>query len=70
MNNMLNDNREIKEIWWEPDGAIQVGRNNITKIRCYGEPGQGAYIPWFEIWKEDKLINRINGALICGVTYF
>lgn len=67
---MMDDNGKIEGIWWEPDGAMSVGMQCITKIECYREPGQCAHVPWFKVWEGDNLKHRINGAMIGGVTYF
>ena len=71
VDSMMDDNREIKGIWWESDSitAIEVGKFGITKIECYREPGQGAYQPWFKIWRGNKLTDRANGGMIGGLKY-
>jgi len=66
---MMNDNREIKGIWWGSADAIQVGSFGITKIECYRENGQESYTPWFKIWRGNKLTDRVNGSMIGGVMY-
>ena len=75
-NTLLNDTRGIKSIWssgpevWgyaiQKLGCAVV----VDEIECYGEPGEYCYIPWLRIWKDGKVIERINSHTISEVQYF
>jgi hypothetical protein len=41
------------------DCLAWVGRDGITKIVAYGEPGHMANRPWFAIYKGDHLFARV-----------
>ena len=69
MESLLDDTREIKCVYWHPDGALTVGSFGVTKIEAYREAGQGGYVPWFAVWKGDFLYQRVNGATVTGVEY-
>ena len=70
---ILDDDRPVKAIWTrdpEDYGAtVLVGCGGVTKIEAYGEPGQGAYVPWFAVWKGDVIDSRYNAALCVLVEY-
>ena len=66
---ILNDEREIASIWYEPDGDYTVGLWGVTKIESYGEPSEYCSRPWFKIWKGDVFLTRINGHQIAGIRY-
>lgn len=68
---ILDDKRAIIEISapGEDGNFWTVGRNDVTAIVAYGEPGQGAYVPYFAIYKGDWLESRVNGADIEQVYY-
>ncbi len=46
-----------------------VGGDGVTRIVAYGEPGDGALVPWFAIWRGDKIVKRIAAAHV-SVHYF
>ena len=66
---ITKDDREIKWLLLPDDVEITVGRHGVTKIVAYDECGQGAYVPWFKVWKEDHLDSRVNGAYVEQVAY-
>ena len=74
-NVILEDKREIRAIW--PIDSSGLGWNTeegpygmtVDRIEAYGEPGQGATVPWFLIWKEGAVIERVNAAAIEQVVY-
>ena len=68
---MLHDPRTIKAVWVpgeEGEGWI-IGRGKVDKIEVYGEPGQEAFVPWFAIWVDGKISQRVNAAMIENVVY-
>ncbi len=69
--NVLDDERTIKAIIVDVDDLTGwiVGQYNVTKIVAYGEPGQGAYVPYFAVYKDECLTVRVNGKDICSVHY-
>jgi len=66
---ILSDKRPIESVCMSDDSGWQVGRSDITKIVPYAEPGQGAFVPWLEIWRGDHLIVRVNAATVSSVHY-
>ena len=69
MESILDEAREIAGVFWESDGSYTVGKCGVTKIEAYREAGQCGYVPWFAIWRGSKLIQRVNGAFLAGVSY-
>lgn len=68
---MLDDKRVIESIaadgeWWRV-----VGANYVTRIECYGEPGDGAYVPAFAVYYGDEAepSERFNWRLVKVVAY-
>lgn len=71
---ILNDEREIKSIWFEGEGAggYCVGQSvyqaeaqvKVTKIEAYGEPAQFCDVPWFAVYSDDTLIARIPAGQV------
>jgi hypothetical protein len=47
---------------------IRVGKN-CDSIIVSMENGQMAPVPWFEVWKEGKLVSKWNAAQTEGVQY-
>jgi len=45
-----------------------VGHNGITKIVAYDDFGQMSHVPWYAIFKNDEIIERIP-AVTWGVQY-
>lgn len=66
---LFDETRRIKSIYWEPDGEYIVGRNCVDTIRVVRVAGQGAYVPWFEVVKDDGTTSKHNAAFIAGVCY-
>jgi hypothetical protein len=68
---MAGDDRPIKSVWWDDDygSQIEVGRQGVTRIESYHEPGQMALVPWIAVYKGDYLEQRINPASLGGVVY-
>lgn len=63
---ILEDRRPIKSIWFEDEAGscYRVGSAGVTRIEAYGEPGQGAYVPFFAVWKGDHLAWRVPAHLV------
>lgn len=49
--------------------AITVGRFDVTRISAVDETGEMAYVPWFEVWKGDKLYCRVNARYVSQILY-
>ena len=71
MKDTLHDEREIDSIWYpgDRDENYAVGRHGVEKIEPYGEPGQGARVPWFAIWIDGRVVARVNAAMLREVCY-
>jgi len=74
-NTILEDKREIQAIW--PTNSEGLGWNTVEgaygrlvdRIEAYGEPGQGAIVPWFRIWEGGVVVERVNAAAMEEVQY-
>lgn len=69
MDTILTDKREISSVSFGEEGFC-VGHNGVTRIEAYQEPGQSAYVPWFAIFEDDKIVARANAAHVVSVAYF
>jgi len=58
---IVNDKREILQLACDiaQVDIASVGRNGVTKIVAYEEPGQMAMIPYLAIYKGNFLVERI-----------
>lgn len=68
---MMEDGRTIHGITNEALGQdiVFIGRGGVTRIECYEEPGQGACVPWFAVWKGQEISRRISSVGPIGVHY-
>lgn len=66
---MFKLGQELESIFWPEGGEAKVGQNRVTKIIVVMEYSQMAMVPWFEVWKDGKLAEKYNGALVEGVGY-
>lgn len=46
-----------------------VGSDNVTRISAVDENGEMAHVPWFEVWRGEKLHARVNAAYVSEVYY-
>ena len=56
---MVDDKRLIKQIFKEY-ASYNVGRNGITKIEIYQEPGQMGYVNYAALFRGDSIYARID----------
>jgi len=68
---MLQDTRVIESIWLSAryDLNWTIGKSKVDKIEVYGEPSQGAFVPWFAIWIDGEVRVRVNAAKIESIVY-
>ena len=68
---LRKESREIQsvEMMGNYGSSWRVGRDNVTKIAPYGEPGQGAEVPWLAVYKGDDVAFRINCAAVEYIGY-
>ena len=70
---ILDDDRPIVWVEMSPGGEEatfwRVGYDGVTSIVPYEENGQGAAVPWLEIYKDDVVAARANCALAVGMGY-
>jgi len=59
---------QLAGIWFE-DGQILKAGEHCDSIIVSMENGQMAGVPWFEVWKDGKLISKWNAAKVEGVLY-
>lgn len=55
-------------ICFEDEQVLKVGEH-CDSIIVSMENGQMAGVPWFEVWKDGKIISKWNGAKCEGVLY-
>jgi len=67
---MIHDNREIVSVQndFSEVEMWSIGVNGVTKIECYGEPGEYCQVPFIAVWKKDILVTRAN-ALRFRINY-
>lgn len=67
---IIDDPRPITRLFQANDAGWHVGGAcGTTKIVAYEEYGQMAPVTWFEIWKGDVIVSRVNGASVEVVRY-
>jgi hypothetical protein len=68
---LSKDTRTISSLFIAGDyqRSYTVGRYEVTKISAVDEQGEMAYVPWFEVWKGDRLLARINASYVSEVFY-
>jgi hypothetical protein len=47
----------------------KVGEDDVTRISVFDERGEMSMVPWFEVWKGDRLYCRSNAAHVHEVYY-
>ncbi len=57
---MIEDPRTIGTVNDDEAGmtVASVGSRGVTKIECYGEPGEYSYVPFIKVWKGEHLAFR------------
>lgn len=68
---LSKDTREVRSLFIAGDyqRSYEVGCYGITRIVAVDETGMGAYVAWFEVWKDDLLFARINSVFVSEVFY-
>jgi hypothetical protein len=68
---LSKDIRAISSIFMVGDyqRSYIVGRYDITRIMAVDETGEISYVPWFEVWKGDRLFARVNASYVSEVFY-
>ena len=59
----------IRALYLTDDVRLTVGGNGVTAIEPYDEAGQGAYVPWFNVWRGQSLWLKVNAAHVRSVEY-
>lgn len=62
----FEEGQEVKSVYWS-EGELIVGQYDITKIVVVMENGQMTGVPWFAVFKNGELYQKVNGALLEGV---
>lgn len=50
-------------------GHYRVGKDGVTAIEPIDVTGQMAYVPWFNVWREQTLACKVNAAYVRVVEY-
>lgn len=77
MNNLLEDKRRIRAIFfidetlgWTTDPVRdQIPALHADKIEVYPESGGENFVPWFAIWRDGEVIERVNAQAVSEVMY-
>ncbi len=64
--NTFHNGDLLAGLYFDGDKSIEVGRD-CDSIIVILENGQLAGVPWFEVWKDRKMVSKWNGALVQGV---
>jgi len=67
--NIISDERPIVRLYTAQDSSFAVGNFGVTIIKPYTENGEMALILWFEIYKGDEVVARVNGRYVESVHY-
>lgn len=59
----------VKKLVFNDDSTVSAGGEYCDTIIVSMESGQMAGVPWFECWKDRKLIAKWNGAFVHGVLF-
>jgi hypothetical protein len=46
-----------------------VGKDGVTAIEPYDEPGDMAYVAWFNVWRGQTLYAKVNSRFVSAVFY-
>ncbi len=57
---------KIATIFFDDDVLLEVGKSCDSIVVCM-ENGQMEGVPWFEVWKDGKIISKWNAAKCKGV---
>ena len=68
--NKFADNQEIQGVYFSLEGDGYISGRNCEKITVSMERGQMSEVPWFAIWKNGKIVEKFNGAIIASVDNF
>ena len=59
---------QLAGIYLNSESLIKVGAH-CDSIIVSMESGQASYVPWFQVWKDGKIISKWNAAMCAGVLY-
>ena len=68
-NRMELDERRIAGLSTTEHDLAWVGADFVDAIHLVMEPGEMAYVPWFEVISGGEVRQRINGKYVAIVTY-
>ena len=73
---MVFYNKKIRALYWHDDEeGVEVGdvlgkaKKRCTRIDVVMIPGDGAMVPWFNVWSHDVLLSSHNALHISSVSY-
>ena len=68
---VLDDPRPIDSIHWDEEGDpnFTVGRQGVTEIRAYGEPGEHCFLPWLAVFIGERIICRVPAQQVL-ISYY
>jgi hypothetical protein len=71
MNNddLTKESRSVYGLAMGEGVGYQVGKGGITAIQPIDVTGQMAYVPWFNVWRGQTLVCKVNAAHVHIVEY-
>ena len=62
--------QEVKSLFLTAESSApeEEAGKNCEKITVIMEAGQMSYVPWFAVWRNGKVTDKYNGALLSSVT--
>lgn len=64
MDNEFKQDQKVKELYWPDESCVSINHEGCDKITVVMEYGQMAAVPWFAVWKDGKIVQKHNGALV------
>ena len=64
----FENGEQLAGFYFEDGQTLKVGEQ-CDAIIVSMENGQMAIVPWFEVWKDGKIISKWNAAKIAGALY-
>ena len=62
--------RPIEAVWWgDEQCGYKVGYQGVTVINRVMVPGNGAMVPWLQVWAGDVLLSRVNPCQVEEIIY-
>jgi hypothetical protein len=64
----FKEGEEVSAINFPDDSQYVVGQGGVERITVVMEYGQMAGVPWFAIWREGKVDQKVNSVHVAVVS--